>query len=100
MVEHGVCQPHAADPLDARPHRVRRILAPASPVVGDVKGLPAVLALSALHPVLLPPLPPVGGRGGTGEEGAGLGGDHRGEALAIRAAVALIYQGSEGGVRV
>ena len=33
-------------------------------------------------------------------EGAGLGGDHRGEALAIRAAVVLNDQRSEGGVRV
>lgn len=86
VVEHGVRQPHAADPVDARAHGVRRILAPASPVLEEVEGLAAVLALSALHPFVLPPLPATGR---AREEGARLGRDHRGEALMIGAAVAL-----------
>lgn len=98
MVEHGVCQPHAADPSDAHPHRVWRVLAPASPIVGAIEGLAAVLTLGTLNHVRLPPLASVAGGGGAREEGAWLIRDHRGEPVAIGATVALI--GSEGGVRV
>lgn len=100
MIQHGVRQPHAAHPADAGSDGVGGVLAAPPSVVGDVKGLAAVLALRSLRPVFLPPLASVGGRRGAGEEGAGLGGDNRGDALVVQAALALTDQRCEGGVRV
>ncbi|TNN28962.1 hypothetical protein EYF80_060889 [Liparis tanakae] len=105
VVEHGVRQPHAADPPHAGAHGVRRVVAPPPPVVGHVEDAAAVFALGALQAVLLPPLPAVGGRrGGAGEEGARLGGDGGGEARVVPAAAAAarlaVHQGAEGGVGV
>lgn len=74
--------------MDAHPHRVQSILAPASLVLEEVKGFAAVLALSTLHPFVSSPLPVVA-RPRAQEKGARLVGDHRGEARMMGAAVAL-----------